>query len=70
MIEVIKESEGKWLVWNTKNHKCADIVKINEHNALFKVKTKYRVDVNGVTVDSMIGNFQTAKGIAIKNIKK
>jgi hypothetical protein len=70
MIKLIKECEGSWCIWNTKNNKCADIVKINEHNAYVKSKSRYRVDFKGSTISSMIDNFQTARGIATKAVKE
>lgn len=70
MIKVNKENEKTWCVWNTKTGKTADIVKISEYNAFFPNKTRYRVDVSGITVDTLIENFQTAKGVAYKAVKK
>lgn len=69
MIELKKQTENSWLVWNTSNNKVADIVKIDEYNAFIKRKPRYRVDVNGFTVESMVENFQTARGIATRYIK-
>lgn len=69
MIKLVKVNEGNWYVWNTKNNKCADIIKIYEHNALVKSKSRYRVDFNGSTVSSMIDNFQTAKSKATNLVK-
>lgn len=70
MIKLVKECDGNWLVCNTKNNKCADIVKIYEHNAFKGSRARYRVDFNGITINSMIDNFQTARGIASKAVKE
>lgn len=70
MINVSKVEDGKWCVFNRKNGKCADIVRINEYNPYaINNKPKYRVDFEGYTKESMIEHFQTAKGIAYKCIR-
>jgi len=69
MIRCYKENSNTWTVWNTWNNKTADIVKIDEHNAIMKIKQKYRVDVKGNTYRSLIHNFNTAKGIAYNQVK-
>lgn len=69
MIRLIKEYEGKWCVFNSRNGKCADISKINEHHALKGVKPRYRVDHNGKTIGTMLENFQTARGIASRAVR-
>lgn len=70
MIKIIKQSESSWCVWNTKTKKCADIVKIEEYNAFIKRNSRYRVDVSGSTIKSMIENFQTAKNVAYKAVRE
>ena len=45
------------------------IGKIEEYNAFGQKGSRYRVDFEGVTVKSMIDNFQTAKSIAIRQVK-
>lgn len=67
-IKTQKEHDGMWTIFNTENGKTASIIKINEYS-LISTKTKYRIDVNGKTVNSMIENFQTAKSIARKTVK-
>ena len=69
MIKCYKENSNTWIVWNTLNNKNADIVKINEHNAIMKIKQKYIVYVKGNTYRSLIHNFNTAKGIAYSQVK-
>lgn len=64
-----KYSDGVWVACNTANGNEATVYKINEYNALFDTPTRYRVDVNGVTVASMVDHFQTAKSIAIKKLR-
>lgn len=68
-IKTVKEHEGAWTVWNTVTHASANIIAIQEYGYLASGNKKYRVDVRGTTVASMIGNFQTAKSIATKHIK-
>lgn len=68
MINQYKRGDS-WCIWNTTNGKTADIVKIYEHHALIKRRPRYRVDVGGYTVGSMIEHFQTAKKLAAEKIK-
>lgn len=67
-VKVTKDYDGKWTAYNRSNGKCAEIIRISEYS-LLPTSTKYRVDVNGRTVDSMIEHFQTAKSVAIKQIQ-
>ena len=69
MVKTHRENESAWYVWNTKTYKDAYIVKISEYNAFSKKKSRYRVDVGGVTIQSMIESFQTAKSVAFKAVK-
>lgn len=68
-VRVTKQSEGHWMVWTMDDGvcKCADIHAIEEHGFL-KGPKRYRVDVAGTTVASMIDHFQTAKKIASEKI--
>ena len=68
-IRFIKEDDTEWFAYNTETGDTATIYKIHEYNALFDVKPRYRVDVMGKTVATMIDNFQTAKSIAYKKVK-
>ncbi|GLO68260.1 MULTISPECIES: hypothetical protein [Oceanobacillus] len=69
MIKLIREYDGKWMVYNTQNSKVADILTINEYNYYPQTKTRYRVDYKGETQKSMIEHFSTAKSIAWKIVK-
>lgn len=68
MVKVIKEQEGKWLVWNKKTGKMAEIVAIQDFGYLAKSHKQYRVDVEGKTVETMLDHFQTARSIAVKHV--
>jgi hypothetical protein len=68
-IKLIKESQDVWSVWNNRNGKLATIISIQEFGYLATNKKKYRVDVNGKTIRSMIDHFQKAKAIATKHVK-
>lgn len=70
-VHVKKQSEDRWMVWANfpDGAKCADIVGFEDHGIL-KTKKRFRVDVSGRTVESMIDHFQTAKAIAIAEVKK
>lgn len=65
-----KECEGEWYVWNPNNSKSAKIIKFQDQFPLLgKVSNRYRVDVGGITVKSMIDKFQTARKIAYEKVK-
>lgn len=68
MVKTIKEYDGKWMVWNKETGKVADIVRINEGGYLASSKKRYRVDVSGKTVASMVDSYQKALGIAKKAV--
>lgn len=63
-IKIVKEYDGKWMVWNKSNGKVADIVRIQEFGILGSSKPRYRVDVSGKTVESLIPNFKSAEKVA------
>lgn len=67
-VEVYKDYEGTWTVFNRENGESASIVTIGEYS-LLPTKTKYRVDFQGKTVDSMLTSWQKAKSIAIKCVR-
>ena len=69
MIKTINNNDGTWMVWNQKTNMVADIVTIREYGYLATNKKRYRVDVNGQTVASMIDHFATAKSVATKKVK-
>lgn len=68
-VHVSKQYEGCWMVWTETNGlaKCAEIVAFDDY-FMGKVKRRFRVDVSGKTVDSLIDNFQTAKKVARKYV--
>ena len=68
-ISVFNVGTGQWEVVNKETNKYAYIYSISEYNAFTKIKKRYRVDVNGITVDSLIEHFQSAKSIAIKHVQ-
>lgn len=68
-ITVFNVGSGQWQVVNKENNKYANIYSISEYNAFTKIKKRYRVDVNGLTVASLIEHFQSAKSIAMKHIQ-
>lgn len=64
-VKTINNQDGTWTVFNPNNRTTATIIKIREFGSLStNVPTRYRVDVKGKTIASMIENFQTAKSIA------
>ncbi|SDD76978.1 hypothetical protein SAMN02799630_03988 [Paenibacillus sp. UNCCL117] len=65
---VKKTGEGRWLVWNVKTHQTADIVSFSEYG-LFPKKNRYRVDVDGRTVASLLDHFSTARAKAVQCVK-
>jgi len=69
MIKLAKENENTWCVWDTRTGKCAEIVKIYDY-ILGKEKIRYRVDVAGITVNSLIEKFQIARSVAYKAVWK
>lgn len=68
-VHVTKECEGRWTVWTQKNGlaKCADIVAFDDY-FMGNVKRRFRVDVAGKTIDTLIEHFQTAKAVARKAV--
>lgn len=70
-LHVTKQSENHWLVWGTLRGEIhsADVVSFVEQGFLGG-KTRFRVDVAGKTVASLIDHFQTAKSIAMKHVKE
>lgn len=64
-----KQDSETWFAHNSKTGDTVYVHKINEYYAFGETKPKYRVDVNGRTVESMIEHFQTAKSIAMKKVK-
>jgi len=68
-IKVHKEDDARWIVYNHKSGKTADIVKIEEYGFGVHRKNRYRVDQSGRTVKSMIDHFQTARSAAIQLVK-
>ncbi|WCF11472.1 hypothetical protein NDS46_31435 (plasmid) [Paenibacillus thiaminolyticus] len=67
---ITKQSDTHWMVWcqDGTEVKAADIHKIEDFGFLGR-KSRYRVDVDGKTVQSMIDHFSTAKSIATKQIR-
>ncbi|ADO60004.1 hypothetical protein [Paenibacillus polymyxa] len=70
-LHVTKQSENHWLVWGVLKGetRSAEIISFNEcgfHGS----KKRYRVDVEGSTKESLIEHFQTAKAIAMFEVKK
>lgn len=69
MIITNKDYDGRWTVFNTRTGETATIISIKEHGFLATNKIRYRVDVKGETVKSMIDHFQTAKAAAKKFVE-
>lgn len=69
MIKTIKDYEGRWTVFNTVTGETATIISIKEYGFLSSKATRYRVDVKGKTIKSMINHFATARAEA-KNLVK
>lgn len=64
-VKTINNQDGTWTVFNPNNMTTATIIKIREFGFLSSsVPTRYRIDFQGKTIASMIGNFQTAKSVA------
>ena len=68
MIRIQEESKGRYVVFNDKTFKCADIVQIDEYNPMGKSKVRYRVDYEGSTKLSMV-TLTEAKSYARKLVK-
>ena len=68
MIRIDKECERRYVVFNDKNGKCADIVGVSEYNPLGRDKVRYRVDFQGSTKLSMV-TLTEAKSYARKLVK-
>lgn len=68
MIRIDKECEGRYIAFNDKNGKCADIIGVFEYNPLGRDKVRYRVDYQGNTKLSMI-TLTEAKSYARKLVK-
>lgn len=68
MIRIDKECEGRYIAFNDKNGKCADIIGVSEYNPLGKNKVRYRVDYQGSTKLSMV-TLTEAKSYARKLVK-
>lgn len=63
--KTINNQDGTWTVFDPNNRTTATIIKIQEFGFLSSnVSTRYRIDVKGKTIASMIENFQTAKSVA------
>lgn len=69
MVKTNKDYDGRWTVYNTLTGKMATITSITEHGLIGTQKTRYRVDVKGRTVKSMIDHFATARAEAKKYVK-
>lgn len=69
MIKMQKESDGRWIVWDTKTLREATIVRIDDYFMGRKMKSRYRVDYKGVTVETMIDVFHKAKTAASKRVR-
>lgn len=68
-VKFYKSDDTRWVAYNTKTNKTAEVHKFNDSYGFIKNPSRYRVDVNGRTVKSMIDHFQTAKSAAIKAVK-
>lgn len=69
MVKTIKDYNGRWTVFNTVTRETATIIIIREHGFLASKGTRYRVDVKGKTVKSIIDHFATARAEAKKLVK-
>lgn len=68
MTKIFKEDEDEWTVWNKETDKVVSIVKGSE-SFMGDISCFYRVDMDGVTQETKIDNFQTAKSVAYKLVK-
>ncbi|MGE6415532.1 hypothetical protein ACQKDD_15305 [Planococcus kocurii] len=67
--KTINNQDGTWTVFDPNNRTTATIIKIQEFGFLSSnVSTRYRIDVKGKTIASMIENFQTAKSVASNHL--
>jgi hypothetical protein len=69
MIKTQKQHEGNWITWNTVTHKTAEIIRIEDTFFGMKKPNRYRVDVSGKTVASMIDTYTEAKKISRNQVK-
>jgi hypothetical protein len=69
MIKTQLEYAGTWMVWDTKTLKSGFIVRIQEYGFLASKKPRYRVDINGKTVVSLIESFSAAKKVAREHLR-
>lgn len=69
-IKAHKESDGLWMVWDTETKDYAWIAHMREYNAISKPPVRYKVEVSGVTIETYIDNWNTAKSIASKAIRE
>lgn len=69
MVKTIKDYDGRWTVFNTVTGETATIISIKEHGFLASKGTRYRVDMKGKTIKSMIDHFATARAEAKKLVK-
>lgn len=61
------EEKNRTVVYNTKNGRSADIVKFEDY-CMGSVKTKFRIDVGGITKESMIASKSAAKNKSKKYV--
>lgn len=68
MIRVIEQSKNQWMVWNSKNQEAAIIHKFDDY-MMGRRKVRYRVDVNGKTVATLLDTRSEALKIARSKVK-
>jgi hypothetical protein len=70
MVKTYKECAGQWIVWNTKNPENVVTIVAFDDWMMGRVKTRYRVDVSGRTVDSLIDTKAEALSSARQQLRK
>lgn len=69
MILITHDFDGEWTVWNSDTSNYIEIFRLSETNQHGRPKTVYNIRKDGEILFDRIRHFQSARSLAIKQIK-